>query len=196
MLNIPNVLTLFRLILIPVFVVLFYLPFEWSNVWAAAVFVIAAVTDWFDGYLARRLKQTTPFGAFLDPVADKIMVSSALVLIVEHYNTPLVTIPALVMIGREILISALREWMAELGKRSSVAVGWMGKWKTTIQMMALTGLIWQHNSWMYWAAMVLLYLAVLLTFSSMMQYVMAAWGDLMGGDQQGVEKNSKQHQDQ
>ncbi len=196
MLNIPNVLTLFRLILIPVFVVLFYLPFEWSNVWAAAVFVIAAVTDWFDGYLARRLKQTTPFGAFLDPVADKIMVSSALVLIVEHYNTPLVTIPALVMIGREILISALREWMAELGKRSSVAVGWMGKWKTTIQMMALTGLIWQHNSGMYWAAMVLLYLAVLLTFSSMMQYVMAAWGDLMGGDQQGVEKNSKQHQDQ
>ena len=195
MLNIPNVLTLFRLILIPVFVVLFYLPFEWSNVWAAAVFVIAAVTDWFDGYLARRLKQTTPFGAFLDPVADKIMVSSALVLIVEHYNTPLVTIPALVMIGREILISALREWMAELGKRSSVAVGWMGKWKTTIQMMALTGLIWQHNS-MYWAAMVLLYLAVLLTFSSMMQYVMAAWGDLMGGGQQGVEKNSKQHQDQ
>ena len=196
MLNIPNVLTLFRLILIPVFVVLFYLPFEWSNLWAAAVFVIAAVTDWFDGYLARRLKQTTPFGAFLDPVADKIMVSSALVLIVEHYNTPLVTIPALVMIGREILISALREWMAELGKRSSVAVGWMGKWKTTIQMMALTGLIWQHNSGMYWAAMVLLYLAVLLTFSSMMQYVMAAWGDLMGGDQQGVEKNSKQHQDQ
>ncbi len=196
MLNIPNVLTLFRLILIPVFVVLFYLPFEWSNVWAAAVFVIAAVTDWFDGYLARRLKQTTPFGAFLDPVADKIMVSSALVLIVEHYNTPLVTIPALVMIGREILISALREWMAELGKRSSVAVGWMGKWKTTIQMMALTGLIWQHNSGMYWAAMVLLYLAVLLTFSSMMQYVMAAWGDLMGGGQPGVEKNSKQHQDQ
>ena len=196
MLNIPNLLTLFRLILIPVFVVLFYLPFEWSNVWAAAVFVIAAVTDWFDGYLARRLKQTTPFGAFLDPVADKIMVSSALVLIVEHYNIPLVTIPALVMIGREILISALREWMAELGKRSSVAVGWMGKWKTTIQMMALTGLIWQHNSWMYWAAMVLLYLAVLLTFSSMMQYVMAAWGDLTASGQQGVEKNSKQHQDQ
>ncbi len=196
MLNIPNVLTLFRLILIPVFVVLFYLPYEWSTLWAAAVFVIAAVTDWFDGYLARRLKQTTPFGAFLDPVADKIMVSSALVLIVEHYNTPLVTIPALVMIGREILISALREWMAELGKRSSVAVGWMGKWKTTIQMMALTGLIWQHNSGMYWAAMVLLYLAVLLTFSSMMQYVMAAWGDLMGGCQPGVEKNSKQHQDQ
>jgi len=178
MLNIPNLLTLFRLALIPVFVVLFYLPFEWSNKWAAVAFVIAAVTDWFDGYLARRLGQTTPFGAFLDPVADKIMVSSALVLIVEHYNTPLVTIPALVMIGREILISALREWMAELGKRSSVAVGWVGKWKTTIQMMALTGLIWKEGEWMVWAADALLYLAVLLTFSSMLQYLRAAWSDL------------------
>ena len=115
---------------------------------------------------------------FLDPVADKIMVSTALVLIVEHYNTVIVTIPALTMIGREILISALREWMAELGKRSSVAVGWMGKWKTTIQMIALTGLIWEANIWMVWASYILLYVAVILTFSSMMQYLRAAWGDL------------------
>ena len=178
MLNIPNLLTLFRIFLIPVFVILFYLPYEWSNQWAAGMFVVAAITDWFDGYLARRLNQSTPFGAFLDPVADKIMVSTALVLIVEHYNTVIVTIPALTMIGREILISALREWMAELGKRSSVAVGWMGKWKTTIQMVALTGLIWEANIWMVWAAYVLLYIAVVLTFSSMMQYLRAAWGDL------------------
>ena len=178
MLNIPNILTLFRIFLIPVFVVLFYLPFAWSNLWAAGVFVLAAATDWFDGYLARRLNQSTLFGAFLDPVADKIMVSSALVLIVEHYDTVIITIPALTMIGREILISALREWMAELGKRSSVAVGWMGKWKTTIQMMALTGLIWELNIWIVWASYVLLYIAVILTFSSMLQYLKAAWGDL------------------
>ena len=101
MLNIPNLLTLFRIFLIPVFVILFYLPYEWSNQWAAGMFVLAAITDWFDGYLARRLNQSTPFGAFLDPVADKIMVSTALVLIVEHYNTVIVTIPALTMIGRD-----------------------------------------------------------------------------------------------
>ena len=178
MLNIPNMLTLFRIFLIPVFVILFYMPYEWSNLWAAGMFVLAAITDWFDGYLARRLDQSTPFGAFLGPVADKIMVSTALVLIVEHYSTIIVTIPALTMIGREILISALREWMAELGKRSCVAVGWMGKWKTTIQMMALTGLIWEANIWVVWASYVLLYVAVVLTFSSMMQYLKAAWGDL------------------
>ncbi|WP_409422957.1 CDP-diacylglycerol--glycerol-3-phosphate 3-phosphatidyltransferase [Pseudaeromonas sp. ZJS20] len=180
MLNIPNILTLFRILLIPVFVVLFYLPFQWSNLWAAGVFVLAAITDWFDGYLARRLNQTTPFGAFLDPVADKIMVCSALVMIVEQYHSFIVTIPALIMIGREILISALREWMAELGKRSSVAVGWMGKWKTTIQMVALVGLIWQMNIWMVWLAYLLLYLAVVLTLSSMWQYLQAARGDLLG----------------
>lgn len=180
MINIPNLLTLFRIFLIPVFVILFYLPYSWSYAWTAGIFVLAAVTDWFDGYLARRLNQSTPFGAFLDPVADKIMVSTALVLIVEHYNSILVTIPALTMIGREILISALREWMAELGKRSTVAVGWMGKWKTTIQMLALVGLIWQYNIWMIWVSYGLLYVAVILTFSSMMQYLKAAWGDLSG----------------
>lgn len=178
MLNIPNILTILRIVLIPVFVVIFCLPFQWANVLAAGIFVLAAVTDWFDGYLARLLNQSTPFGAFLDPVADKIMVSAALVLLVEHYNSVIVTIPALTMIGREILISALREWMAELGKRSSVAVGWMGKWKTMIQMVALTGLIWQADIWMVWAAYLLLYVAMLLTFSSMLQYLRAAWGDL------------------
>ena len=138
MLNIPNILTLFRLALIPVFVIVFYFPVEWSYFAAAVFFVLAAITDWFDGYLARRLNQSTAFGAFLDPVADKVMVATALVLIVEHYSSVFITIPAVIMIGREILISALREWMAELGKRASVAVGLAGKWKTTIQMMSLT----------------------------------------------------------
>ena len=104
----------------------------------------------------RKLNQSTAFGAFLDPVADKIMVAAALVVIVEHYNTIWVTIPAMTMIGREIIISALREWMAELGKRSSVAVSWIGKWKTMIQMVSLTGLIWQYNVWMVWLAYVML----------------------------------------
>jgi CDP-diacylglycerol--glycerol-3-phosphate 3-phosphatidyltransferase len=126
MTNIPNLLTFFRILLIPVFVILFYLPYQWSYMAAAIVFILAAATDWFDGYLARKLNQSTAFGAFLDPVADKIMVASALVVIVEHYNTIWVTIPAMTMIGREIIISALREWMAELGKRSSVAVSWIG----------------------------------------------------------------------
>lgn len=183
MLNIPNLLTLFRLVLIPVFVLVFYIPVEWSYFAAAAIFVVAAITDWFDGYLARRLNQSTPFGAFLDPVADKVMVSTALVLIVDHYGSILVTIPAIVMIAREILISALREWMAELGKRSSVAVGLAGKWKTTIQMLSLTGLIWQYNVWMIWAAYIFLYVAVFLTFYSMMQYLKAAKGDLLHSHQ-------------
>ena len=101
-------------------------------------------------------------------------------MIVEQYHSFIVTIPALIMIGREILISALREWMAELGKRSAVAVGWMGKWKTSIQMVALVGLIWQMNIWMVWLAYLLLYLAVVLTLSSMWQYLQAARGDLLG----------------
>lgn len=179
MLNIPNLLTLFRLVLIPVFVVVFYFPVEWSYFAAAVFFVLAAITDWFDGYLARKLNQTTPFGAFLDPVADKVMVATALVLIVEHYSSIFVTIPAIIMIGREILISALREWMAELGKRASVAVGMAGKWKTTIQMMSLTGLIWQYNIWMIWLSYALLYVAVILTFYSMMQYLKAAKPELL-----------------
>ncbi len=178
MTNIPNLLTFFRILLIPVFVILFYLPYQWSYLAAAIIFILAAATDWFDGYLARKLNQSTAFGAFLDPVADKIMVAAALVVIVEHYNTIWVTIPAMTMIGREIIISALREWMAELGKRSSVAVSWIGKWKTMIQMVSLTGLIWQYNVWMVWLAYVMLYVATVLTFWSMFQYMKAAWGDL------------------
>ena len=139
--NIPNTLTLFRIALIPVFVILFYLPFSWSFLASAMVFVLAAVTDWLDGYLARRLNQSTSFGAFLDPVADKLMVVIAIVLLVNEQQTAWFTIPALVVVGREILVSALREWMAEIGKRTSVAVSWLGKVKTFVQMLAIITLL-------------------------------------------------------
>lgn len=178
MINVPNSLTFFRILLIPVFIVLFYLPVEWGYFWAAAVFALAAATDWLDGFLARRLEQSTPFGAFLDPVADKVMVAAALVLIVDDYSSALVTIPAMFMIGREIMISALREWMAEIGQRSRVAVSWIGKWKTTIQMLALIGLIWQQSIYMVWVSYVLLYVATGLTLFSAYDYLRAAWGDL------------------
>ncbi len=125
--NIPTWLTLFRVVLIPFFVLAFYLPFSWAPMVCASIFVFAAVTDWFDGFLARLWRQTTRFGAFLDPVADKVMVAVALVLVSEHYHSWWITLPAATMIAREIIISALREWMAELGKRSSVAVSWIGK---------------------------------------------------------------------
>ena len=115
--NIPTCLTLFRVVLIPFFVLAFYLPFHWAPFATALLFVIAAVTDWFDGFLARRWKQTTRFGAFLDPVADKVMVAMALVLVAEYFHARWITLPAATMIAREIIISALREWMAEIGKQ-------------------------------------------------------------------------------
>lgn len=135
--NIPNTLTLFRILLIPVFVVIFYLPFKWSFAFSAIVFGVAAFTDLLDGYLARKLNQSTAFGAFLDPVADKLMVAVALGLLIERFNIWYFTLPALVIIGREIVISALREWMAELGNRSSVAVSMIGKLKTACQMITI-----------------------------------------------------------
>ena len=127
MTNIPNLLTLLRVLLIPVFILLFYLPFEWSYLAASAVFAVASLTDWLDGYLARRWEQSTPFGAFLDPVADKLMVAVALVMLVEEHASFWLTLPAVIIIGREIVVSALREWMAELGARAQVAVSNLGQ---------------------------------------------------------------------
>lgn len=175
MLNIPNILTAFRIILIPVFVLLYYLPVTWSAPAAAFIFWLAGITDILDGYLARRLNQQTKFGAFLDPVADKIMVAVSLVMIVEHYDVIWITLPAMVMICREIIISALREWMAELGKRASVAVSWVGKIKTGAQMGALFLLIWQHSIEMEWVGFTFLYIATALTLWSMAVYLKAAW---------------------
>ncbi len=177
--KIPNILTLLRIILIPVFVLIFYLPYDWAPYGAAAVFALAAVTDWFDGYLARKLNQLSPFGAFLDPVADKLMVAAALVLVVEMYASPLVTIPAIVIIGREIVISALREWMAQLGKSANVAVSYIGKVKTSMQMGAIFFLVLAvPGSALAWGAVAMLYVAAGLTLWSMIEYLKAAWPDL------------------
>ncbi|GBU13891.1 phosphatidylglycerophosphate synthetase [Enterobacterales bacterium] len=177
--NIPTCLTLFRVVLIPFFVLAFYLPYAWAPTACALIFVFAAITDWFDGYLARRWKQTTRFGAFLDPVADKVMVAMALVLVAEHFHAWWITLPAATMIAREIIISALREWMAEIGKRSSVAVSWIGKVKTTAQMLSLVALLWRHDAIVIWVGVGALYIAAVLTFWSMFQYLNAARHDLL-----------------
>lgn len=160
-------------------VVVFYLPFNKHLLVAAGVFGLAAVTDWFDGYLARRLGQMTAFGAFLDPVADKLMVAVALVLLVERHDTLLFTLAACVIIGREIVVSALREWMAELGARTSVRVSYVGKVKTAFQMVAITGLLainpQTHESWLLALCYLILYTAAVLTLWSMTIYLKAAW---------------------
>ncbi|WGI24090.1 CDP-diacylglycerol--glycerol-3-phosphate 3-phosphatidyltransferase [Halomonas alkaliantarctica] len=177
--NIPNILTLARIAFIPLLVVLFYLPFSWSMPLAAGLFGLASITDWLDGYLARRWNQSTPFGAFLDPVADKLMVVVALALLIERYDTLVLTLPALVIIGREIVISALREWMAEMGKRGMVAVSWVGKLKTTLQMVSLLILLALPPTHEFaLLGVVVLYTAALLTLWSMIQYLKAAWPHL------------------
>lgn len=177
--NIPNALTILRILLIPVLVVVFYLPFHNHLIVAAVIFALGAVTDWIDGYLARRLGQMTPFGAFLDPVADKLMVAVTLVLLVERHDTVLFTLAACVIIGREIVISALREWMAELGQRTSVAVSYIGKVKTAAQMIAITGLLAidpaRDESWLLGLCYLVLYTAAVLTLWSMFVYLKAAW---------------------
>ncbi|AMW17365.1 CDP-diacylglycerol--glycerol-3-phosphate 3-phosphatidyltransferase [Glaesserella parasuis] len=178
-LNIPTYLTLFRVALIPLFIVWFYLPIQYSAEITTLIFFIASITDWFDGYLARKWNQTTRLGAFLDPVADKVLVAIALVSVVEYYHTWWITIPAGIMIAREIIISALREWMAELGERASVAVSIWGKVKTTAQMLALGGLLWRQAPWMEYTAFALLYIAAILTIWSMLQYLKASKGSLL-----------------
>lgn len=179
--NIPNLLTLFRIILIPVCVGVYYLPQVWAPWLAAAIFSAAAITDWFDGYLARKLGQMTPFGAFLDPVADKLIVAAALVALVESHASFWMTLPAIVIIGREIVISALREWMAELGKRASVAVNMLGKIKTTLQMVAIIILLSQHpdkETWLSMVGLLALQASAILTLWSMIVYLRAAWPTL------------------
>lgn len=179
--KIPNILTLSRILLIPIFVLVFYLPVSWRYVGSAVIFALAALTDYLDGYLARRLRQTSAFGAFLDPVADKLLVAVALVLIVGHRNLPLLSLPAAVIVGREIVISALREWMAELGSRAQVAVSSLGKYKTTAQMVAILCLLaYRPHGHLLLAALggFLLYLAAALTIWSMCVYLKAAWVSL------------------
>ena len=177
--NIPNILTMGRILMIPLMVVCFYWLGEGGRVWAALLFALAAVTDWFDGYLARKLNQSTALGAFLDPVADKLIVSVALVLLVEHFSDVWLTIPAMIIVGREIVISALREWMAELGKRANVAVSQIGKVKTALQMISITVLLGAPNgSFTEMLGIYSLYGAAILTLWSMLLYLRAAWPEL------------------
>ena len=181
--TIPNILTLLRIILIPVLVLVFYSPLHWSYQISATIFGLAAVTDWLDGYLARRLQQLSVFGAFLDPVADKLMVAVALVLLVQDNPSPLFAVPAAIIIGREIAISALREWMSEIGERTKVAVSIIGKIKTTIQMIAILLLLYKFPLGPFPAhevGVILLYIAAILTLWSMLVYLRAAWPILAG----------------
>lgn len=179
--GISNLLTFLRILLIPFFILLFYLPFRGSHIMAAVIFMFAAMTDWLDGYLARSLGQVSKLGSFLDPVADKLIVVTALVLLVGDHAFPYLAIPAAVIVGREIMVSALREWMAEIGKRTRIAVTMLGKIKTAVQMFALILLLlYKPGGWIEFAVVgyVLLYLAALLTLWSMCLYLKAAWRDL------------------
>jgi CDP-diacylglycerol--glycerol-3-phosphate 3-phosphatidyltransferase len=179
-LTIPTMLTLLRIALVPVLVLFFYLPYHWSNMACVVIFVLAAVTDIADGVIARKTGQTSRFGAFLDPVADKIMVSTALVLLVQRQDTyqALFAVAAAIIIGREITISALREWMSEIGESALVTVTGVGKLKTIFQMTAISFLFYHDNMW--WIPIkpigeILLYTAAALTLWSMWSYVRAAW---------------------
>ena len=184
-LNIPNILTIARIILIPVFLLIAYWPpalgvtdvqtdITFRHALLTAIFILAAVTDWFDGFLARALNQTSAFGRFLDPVADKLMVAAALVVLVQWKPTITMAFAGIVIISREITVSALREWMAELGARTNVAVSTVGKYKTAFQMIAISVFLlnWQPLNIL---AYILLYMAVFLTLWSMIIYLRAAW---------------------
>ena len=176
--TIPTVLTLFRIALLPVMVVVFYLPFHGANIAAALVFIATAITDWADGWIARRWNMGSAFGAFLDPVADKLMVAVTLFLLVQNNPTPLMAVTSAVIVGREISISALREWMAEIGQRATVRVATVGKVKTAMQIVAIVVLLYQHDLEslrLYHVGEMLLVAAAVLTIWSGRQYVFAAW---------------------
>ncbi|KGI78334.1 CDP-diacylglycerol--glycerol-3-phosphate 3-phosphatidyltransferase [Oleiagrimonas soli] len=190
--NLPTWLTLFRVLLLPVMVVVYYshdllpwIPWRIANVTAAIIFLAAAITDWFDGYLARRWNQTSAFGAFLDPVADKLMVTVTLFLLVQSHPTALLAVTAAIIVGREIGISALREWMAQIGLRSHVRVAMLGKIKTVMQIVAIVVLLLEHDkdaetlrNW--YVGETLLVIAAVLTIWSGLVYLRAAWPALRG----------------
>jgi CDP-diacylglycerol--glycerol-3-phosphate 3-phosphatidyltransferase len=179
-LNIPNLLTLSRIILIPLIIALYYVPSEWlswhgKNVTATSIFIFAALTDWLDGYLARRLNQLSAFGEFLDPVADKLIVVGALVVLLYLGRVDMLV--GLIIIGREIAISALREWMAKVGQAASVAVAFIGKLKTATQMVAIPLLLYQDvlvSVDCQWLGTILINIAAILTVASMLYYLRKA----------------------
>ena len=183
MFTLPNIVTLLRIILIPFFVASFYLPLSGAELAAAAIFVVAAITDWLDGFLARYLNQGSAFGEFLDPVADKLMVCVVLIVLLQAQPELWLALPVAVIIGREITVSALREWMAELGSRGRVSVAWPGKVKTVLQMIAIVLLILAHYDeapkWILVIGVIGLYLATLMTIWSMFIYIKLAWPELI-----------------
>lgn len=184
--NLPTMLTLSRIAVIPVFIVVFYMEVWWSHSVCTALFVLAGFTDWLDGHIARKYDMSSRFGAFLDPVADKLMVAIVLILLVDENPTPyadvLLVIPAIIIVGREITISALREWMAELGESSKVSVSYIGKVKTTAQLVALPMMIYKQPLFgiipVAEIGFYLLYLAAMLTLWSMITYLRGAWPTL------------------
>ena len=176
--TLPTILTLFRIALLPVMVLIFYAPFPGANIAAAIIFLAAALTDWLDGFIARRYNLGTAFGAFLDPVADKLMVAVTLFLLVQENATPLMAITSAVIVGREIAISALREWMAEIGQRRHVNVAGLGKFKTVMQIVAIEVLLYQHDLpglKLFHVGEGLLVFAAALTIWSAFVYLRAAW---------------------
>jgi CDP-diacylglycerol---glycerol-3-phosphate 3-phosphatidyltransferase len=180
--TLPNLLTLLRIALIPCYAVAYHLPIASAHWLAAAVFGIAALTDWLDGYLARRLDQTSRLGTFLDPVADKLMVAVVLIVLLQAHPSLWLALPVAVIIGREIAVSALREWMAEIGARGKVAVSVLGKVKTALQMIALVLLTIASAGtlpgYVFGLGMLLLYGATIITLWSMVEYLLLAWPDL------------------
>jgi CDP-diacylglycerol---glycerol-3-phosphate 3-phosphatidyltransferase len=184
-LNLPNALTWFRIIAIPLVVIVFYLPVTWARPAAGLLFGLAGITDYFDGYLARRLNQTSNFGAFLDPVADKLIVATALVLLVQADPQVPLAIVAGIIIGREITVSALREWMSVIGARAHVAVTFFGKWKTTLQIVGISLMLYHRPILgfdLYPLGIALLFIAAALTIWSMLDYLRAAWPIMLRED--------------
>src|ERR1700678_5585 len=181
--NLPNTLTWLRILMIPGVVILYYLPFLWAHPAAGIGFALAGITDTLDGYYARKLGQTSRLGAFLDPVADKLIVAAALVLIVSADHRWYIVIMAIVIIGREIAVSALREWMAEIGARGRIKVSVLGKYKTIMQIVGLSLLLFRQNMLgipIYKLGLVLTGVAAVLTLWSMVQYLHVAWPELRG----------------
>ncbi|MDC0598562.1 CDP-diacylglycerol--glycerol-3-phosphate 3-phosphatidyltransferase [Gammaproteobacteria bacterium] len=176
--NIANFVTCLRVLMIPIFIGVYYSNFQWSHLLASGIFIVACITDWLDGYLARKLNQSSKFGAFLDPVADKLLVTVTLVMLAANYTSPWFVIPAAIMVAREVLVSALREWMADNNQREAVAVGWIGKVKTTVQMLAIIVLLATDMNgpvWFWGLGYILTYAATVLTLWSMLIYLKSAW---------------------
>ena len=180
--NIPNSITSFRIALIPVFITVFYLPYSWAAMLSTIIFGLAAITDWFDGYLARKLNQQSSFGAFIDPLADKLMVISALLIILtKHPDNNWLLFSTLIIIAREVFISSLREWMSTMGKGNVVAVSFFGKAKTFAQMAAILFLIYAQDIFgfpTFVFGVGLLVWAAILTIGSMLNYIKEAWPTL------------------